>query len=239
MQHDKKRKRLITTWETCSLSREGKRGCIVSSTKMDFMRLRTDSSSPNACVSCLDLQRDAHGSWCVWSVQYEHLRRNVVMLWWWCGGPTTSYPDEGLVQHLRPDSMVCPCHTYSIWPWSGTPKIPLCHLASGLSGKREVHVTPASVHQPWACQRPDNIIITTGQDNAKNTLVNRESCKVQIEINPRNNFTKLKFTFITPTLFPFPIYSDLRLINLKGKKFVFDGSKNSNRTDRTLIERLF
>jgi hypothetical protein len=31
----------------------------------------------------------------------------------------------------------------------------------------------------------------------------------------------------------------LRLINLKGKKFVYGGGKNSNRTDHTLIERLF
>ncbi len=46
-------------------------------------------------------------------------------MWWWCGGPTTSYPDEDLVQHLRPDSTVWPRHTYSVWPWSDTPKIPL------------------------------------------------------------------------------------------------------------------
>jgi hypothetical protein len=32
---------------------------------------------------------------------------------------------------------------------------------------------------------------------------------------------------------------NIRLINLKGKEFVFCGSKNSNWTDCTLIERLF
>jgi hypothetical protein len=31
----------------------------------------------------------------------------------------------------------------------------------------------------------------------------------------------------------------IRLINLKGKEFVFGGSENSNRTDRTPIERSF
>ncbi len=35
------------------------------------------------------------------------------------------------------------------------------------------------------------------------------------------------------------IKTKIRLIYLKGKKFVFDGSKNSNRTDHSLIERLF
>ncbi len=53
-------------------------------------------SGSNACVSHPDLQRDAHESCHVWSVQYEHLRRNAVMMWWWCGGPATSYPDEVL-----------------------------------------------------------------------------------------------------------------------------------------------
>jgi hypothetical protein len=42
-----------------------------------------------------------------------------------------------------------------------------------------------TVHRPLARQRPERII-TTGQENAKNTLVNRECCKVQIKINPRN-----------------------------------------------------
>ncbi len=48
---------------------------------------------------------------------------------WWCGDDVVDLPPHipmrCWAQHLRPDSKVWPCHTYSVWPLSGTPKIPL------------------------------------------------------------------------------------------------------------------
>jgi hypothetical protein len=102
--------------------------------------------------------------------------------------------------HLHPDIVE--------YPKRGPPPLyNLIHPTSGLSGKTEVHVTPASVRQPQACQRPERLI-TTGQDNAKNTLVNRERCRVQIKINPRNNLQKKNHNYHTHivsifALFPF------------------------------------
>ncbi len=47
-------------------------------------------------------------------------------MWWWCGVALPPHiPMRCWAQHLRPDSMVWPHHTSSIWPLSGAPKIPL------------------------------------------------------------------------------------------------------------------
>jgi hypothetical protein len=58
------------------------------------------------------------------------------------------------------------------------------HPTSGLSGKTEVQVTPASVHCPRDHQRPERII-TTGQKNAKNALVNKACGKGMNKNKPK------------------------------------------------------
>ncbi len=50
------------------------------------------------------------------------------------------------VHHLRPDLMVWPLHTCSIWPWLGMPKIPLC--CTGYN--RPTTPTPTNEESAWA-----------------------------------------------------------------------------------------
>ncbi len=47
------------------------------------------------------------------------------MMWWWCGGSATSYPNEVLGSTPQTWLKVWPHHTYSVWPLLGVPKIPL------------------------------------------------------------------------------------------------------------------
>ncbi len=114
--------------------------------KLIFIRLK--------CM-CISLKPPKRCTWILTcqSVWYLPLRRNTVMMWWWNGGPATSYPNEDLVQHLRPDSTVWPLFTYSIWPWLGTPKIPLYCMEYN----RTITLAPTNEESAWA-QWEKNII---------------------------------------------------------------------------------
>ncbi len=103
----------------------GKKG-LRSSTKTDFMRLRTDSYQAWMHMYLTRTSKEMHMNPDVFGLSNTS---TYVGMQWWCGDDVVNLPPHipmrCWAQHLRPDSLVWPCHTYSIWPWLGAQKIPL------------------------------------------------------------------------------------------------------------------